>query len=342
MKKKMTLLCWLLLAVLTSSIVNAHYCSCFPGSADFSGYMCTYSEPKTPLFDEKSQSFKFTMVAEQLRANVGCAVKDGRHDCIEGSGCELDCVYDNCGVPIAISSFAGKIVQCEKNEGQGWNECGDEFEFKFGEADVPTIEVKTDKRIIGSVINEECGSSPYRINIPVEFVVTDNAVEADYKITVRTSWDPDVYNPCEFSEPEIDSNCKGEHCGKFIRESFSDFIVTVSLKENTASIEDCPRGCSEGFVCDNEAHVCVAKEIHQPGVQKGKGYLRFIIIGAVVVAVIVAFVLVLRRKQPPSPVPKGPIGMQGASQQASYGNQGPQSQVMGNPGTDSGTFQGLR
>ena len=290
------------------SAAYAHYCSCFPGSAGFTNYMCTYSEPKTPLFHEDSQSFKFTMVAEQLRSNVGCPVKDARTDCTEGSGCELDCLFENCGVPISISNFGGEVVKCEMNTGNGWIDCaGNEFNFIFADPDVTSIDVQTDIVGIGSTINEVCGSSPYRINIPVEFIVTDNAIEADYEITVRTTWDPDIYSPCDFKRPDISSSCTGPECGMFLRESYSDFIINIGLKEtdNTIQITNCPQGCAEGYVCNEETNECV-QEITvrmDPNNEKEGGSFPTWIIIVVIVVVLVVVVLIFLKKKKSSPPP---------------------------------------
>lgn len=323
----------LLVFIIIAYSVSAHYCSCFPGSADFTGYMCTYSEPKVPAFDPASQSFKFQMAAEQLRANVGCVVKDNRTDCHEGSGCELDCNFDHCGVPISISNFQGEVVECKKDTGTGWNECdGDEFEYIFGQPDTKEIKLETDKRIEGSIINEKCGSSPYRINIPVEFKLTQDADEADYKITIRTTWDPDIYAPCDFSSVGIKTSCRGEECGQFIRESYSDFIVQVSLQEDSGSADVQCADCAEceGDGCGEQQEKKMSADVKETEVE-GSGFpmiIVFILGGALLVGVGLAL-FVVRRGKPKQENLLGSADQQIASQQAqeeSHEGDGAQSQ----------------
>lgn len=249
---------WRLLAfvmVLSVPFALGHWCSCFPGCASYTDYMCAYPDRNSPSYSEEDNGFSFNVHIEQWRAEItsefggGCPVRDDvdrledRNQARDGPGTPED---NLCGVPITMDNFEVEDVECQKNLGEGWNPCdGDELDFSFGDPSPSSFTYDYDYTAPGWQCTRDPSSDAKKSRVPVFIEVTTDADEGEYRIKLRAGWDPDLYNPPAFGD------CSGDGCSERVGDSYKDLEVTIDVPE--PCIPDCDgKECGDdgcGGVC---------------------------------------------------------------------------------------------
>jgi len=270
----------LLLIIVFSPAVVAHYCDCFPGgpSSQFQNNYVALSHT-TPIFNAAQLYFEFDVIMTGLQDNNGCDIVSSGgspwpENCRVSDGCHLS--EPTCGTPQDVYNLDGRFTSCEKriNGGGSWVSCSSDLDYN-------NLYESSDRWTNGFSSGEQMTLDNVRVN------VLANADYGEYRLTFDATWDPDIYavpfrsGQCNggnyyFSDQtNYGSSASGSYgCGTMIKEVGKEYEVTLCLYE-CASSGDCGGAscdffsgdCDSGGTCSGPCTDTCTTEGYECGTQ---------------------------------------------------------------------------